>query len=106
LGTHRWKSAIKVSQTIPAVDCGCDHELLRSKLDLEHIPEEYKHAVGKGFEILAVRNRDSDNLWVAISRVITGVAMKNIPEKRNKKGPKWLTKEPLRLQKRDGKQNK
>jgi hypothetical protein len=69
LGTHRWKSAIKVSKTIPAADCGSDHELLiattwvklkrskdhrrmRSKLDLEHIPEEYKHAVGKGFETL------------------------------------------------------
>jgi exonuclease III len=73
LGTHRWKSTILVSKTIQAADCGYDHELLiattwvklkrsnehrqmRSKLDLEHIPEEYKHAAGKGFETLEVRN--------------------------------------------------
>jgi len=31
--------------------------------------------------------------------------MKNIPEKRIKKGP-WLTEELSRLQKTDGKQNK
>jgi hypothetical protein len=30
-------------------------------------------------------------------RVITEAAMKNIPEKRNKKGPKWLTERTLKI---------
>jgi hypothetical protein len=91
-----------LKKTIPAADCASDHELLiattrvkvkrsndyrrmRSKLDLEHIPEEYKHAVGKGFETLVVRTRDPDKLWEEITRVITEAAVMIIPEKRNKK---------------------
>jgi hypothetical protein len=44
-----------------------------------------------------VRNRDPDNLWEEIRRVITETAMKNIPKKRNKKGPKWLTERTLKI---------
>jgi hypothetical protein len=64
---------------------------------LEHIPEEYKHAVGKGFKTLEVGNQDPDNIWEEISRVITEDAMKNIPKKRNNKGPKWLTERTLQI---------
>jgi hypothetical protein len=60
---------------------------MRSKLDLEHIPEEYKHAAGKGFETLEVRNRDPDNFWVEIRSVITEPAMKNTPGKETRKVP-------------------
>jgi hypothetical protein len=70
---------------------------MRLKLDLEHIPEEYKHAVGKGFETLEDTNRDPDKLWEEIRRVIIEAAMKNIPEKRNNKGPKWLTERTLKI---------
>jgi hypothetical protein len=118
LGTQRWENTIKVSKTIPAADCRSDHELLiattkvklkrskdhrqtRSKLDWEQIPEEYKHARGKGFKTLEVRNRDPDNLWEEIRRVITEAAMKNIPKKKEtRKVPNGSQKEPLRLQKR------
>ena len=73
LGTHRWKSAIKVSKTIPAADCRSDHELLiattRVKLQrskdhrqMRSKLEEYKHAIGKGFKTLEARKRDPDNL--------------------------------------------
>jgi hypothetical protein len=47
-----------------------DHRRMRSKLHLEHIQEEYKYAIGKGFETLEVRNRDPE------------AATKNIPEKK------------------------
>ena len=65
---------------------------MRSKLHLEHIQEEYKYAIGKGFETLKVRNRDPE------------AAIKNIPEK--KKFLNGSQKELLRLPKRDGKQTK
>jgi hypothetical protein len=75
-----WKSAIKVSRTIPAADRMSNHELLiavtrvklkkskehrpmQRKVDLEHIAEHDKHAVGKKFKTLDLRNPDSDNLW-------------------------------------------
>jgi hypothetical protein len=44
-----------------------------------------------------VRNRDPDNLCEEIRRVITEAAMKNKPQKRNKKGPKWLTERTLKI---------
>jgi hypothetical protein len=57
---------------------------------------------------LEVRNRDPDNLWEEIRRVTTEAVMKNTvyPKKETRKVPNGSQKEPLRLQKRDGKQNK
>lgn len=64
-----------------------------------------KYAVGKLFETLELRNQDPANLLQEIRKLQQAV-MKNIPEKRIKKGPNWRTEELTRLQKRDEKKNK
>jgi hypothetical protein len=55
-----------------------------------------KYAVGKLFETLELRNQDPANLLQEI-RKLEEATMKNIPKKRIKKSPNWLTEELSRL---------
>lgn len=64
-----------------------------------------KYAAGKLYETLELRNQDPANLLQEISKLQEAI-MKNIAEKRIKKGSSWLTEELSRVQMTDRKQNK
>lgn len=121
--THRWNSAVQVARTIPAADCRSDHELLiataRVKLrkseeqrrgqpifDLEHIPAGYKPVAVKELETIELRNRDPDNLWDQIRKLITEATTKNIQRKRSQTGLKWLTEKTIKIAEERWEENK
>ena len=110
----RWKSSVKSVKTLPGTDCGSDHELVVSvvevklkkmkkepmvvRYDLSEIDDQYKIDVKNRFSELMniVEKKDPDELADDIKNIYIEAAGKHLPRKRHKKQV-WISKETLDL---------
>ena len=102
-----------VSKTVSGADCGSVHQLLIAKsrlklkkagkttrpfrYDLYQLPYDYTMEVTNRFKKLVLIDRVPEELWMGVHNTVSEAVTKNISKKNNCKKAKWLSKEALKM---------
>ena len=73
------------------------------KYDLNQIPYNYTMEVRNRFKGLDLIDRVSDELWTEVHDVVQEAVIKTIPKKKKYKKTTWLSKEALKLLRKEEK---
>ena len=102
-----------VSKTVSGADCGSNHQLLSAKsrlklkkagkttrpfrYDLYQLPYDYTMEVTNRFKKLVLIDRVPEELWMGVHNTVSEAVTKTISKKNNCKKAKWLSKEALKM---------
>ena len=109
----RWKSFILSTKIRPGADCGSDHELLITKLELKlkkvgktarpfrynlsQIPYDVTVELKNRFKGLDLVDRGPKELWTEVCNIVQEAMTKTIPKERKCKKAKWLSEKALQI---------
>ncbi|KAL0879221.1 hypothetical protein ABMA27_003004 [Loxostege sticticalis] len=111
----RWKSSIKNTHTLPGADCGSDHQLLMSKVQLKlraarRLEKQTRIEVKDGSKFRSALEQNwvqwtsvdlevetPDQLWERSKRLIEDAAQKSKPPAETRKRQHWISDETVAL---------
>ena len=109
----RWRSFIPSTKIRPGADCGSDHELLITKLELKltkigkttrpfwynlnQILYDVTVEVMKRFKGLDLVHKVPEELWMEVGNIVQEAMTKTISKERKCKKAKWLSEKALQI---------